>query len=230
MPTLATKNGLDALIKELENSGVRALTASWAGWFESAVLQLEEDDRFDAHFTDALAGTLEELDAAIRDGIALEQTARELVSVYHRHGQAESVEARWRRRIAELGSVQLETGLWLDLTAALDAARTGQRASVAAWLDEMRTMFEETWASYLASDILPSEVTAESRLGHRLLGEGIQAWMAAFAKFREGLTGRLDRTGILAQAEAGQRLLVGLQAIEAENKTCVDHFAAAWAN
>ncbi len=230
MLTLDKTNGLDQLVIEIEKGKIGSVLSSWTIWLERAVLQLEEDDSIDARFTDALAESLEEIDAALAEGFGVEVAVKGLVSLYHRHETALSVESRWRRRISELGRVQLETGLWLDIEAALEAVAAGETVRVARWLDQVRAKFQNAWARYLDSDILLCEVSEESQAGHRLLGEGIQAWIRAFELFRSGLTKGVDREAVRAEAEHGQRLLVGLQVIQAESKDCMDHFRAAWAN
>lgn len=230
MLTLEKTNGLDQLVQEIESGKTRSVLSSWTTWFERAVRQLEEDDSIDARFTDVLAESLEEIDAALAEGFGVEFALKSFVSLYHRHEKAVSVESRWRRRISELGRVQIETGLWLDLEAALEAAAGGQTIRVAHWLKQMRAKFQNAWDSYQDSDILICEVTEESQTGHRLLGEGIQAWIRAFEKFHQGLDGTVDKKAVRAEAEQGQRLLVGLQVIQAESKDCTDHFRAAWAN
>lgn len=230
MLTLEKTNGLDQLVQEIESGKTRSVLSSWTTWFERAVRQLEEDDSIDARFTDVLAESLEEIDAALAEGFGVEFALKSFVSLYHRHEKAVSVESRWRRRISELGRVQIETGLWLDLEAALEAAAGGQTIRVAHWLKQMRAKFQNAWDSYQDSDILICEVTEESQTGHRLLGEGIQAWIRAFEKFHQGLDGTVDKKAVRAEAEQGQRLLVGLQVIQAGSKDCTDHFRAAWAN
>lgn len=227
--TLAPTHGLDALIKEIEFGSKAAVVASWTLWYENAMSQLESDDAIDARYTDALAESLETIDAALADNGSAERAFRGLLSLYHAHEEAVSVEARWRRKAAGLGMLQLETELWTDLNRALDAAAAGKTALVANWLKGTRLTFRNAWQNYRNADVLLCEVTEESRAGHRLLGEGIANWLEALDLFHSTLS-QVDRGTVLTMAEAGQRLLVGLQVIEQEDQDCADRFARAWAN
>lgn len=228
--TLAPTHGLDALVKEIEFGSKASVVASWSRWYEQAISQLENDDTIDARYTDALAEELDNIDAALADQHNAESAFRGLLNLYHSHEQAVTVEARWHRKIAGLGALQLETELWNDLHRALAAAEAGKRDLVAHWLDDRATDFRAAWSNYRNSDVLLCEVTEESRAGHRLLGEGISAWLEAIVTFRAGLCSTVDKAAVLSKAETGQRLLVGLQVIEQEDQDCVDRFARAWAN
>lgn len=228
--TLAPTHGLDALVQQIQNGGQAAVLASWSAWYEQAMEQLENDDAIDARYTDALAESLEAIDAAVAGEFPIESALRGLVSLFYSHEEAVSVEARWRRRAAGLGAVQLDTGLWNDLNLALEAAACGNSAVVSCWLEATLATFSKAWTNYRKADVLLCEVTEESRAGHRLLGEGIANWVEALQLFQAGLSGGVERGRVLAKAEAGQRLLVGLQVIQQEDQDCADRFARAWSN
>lgn len=226
--TLAPASGLTTLVQEIASGNRATVVASWTLWYEQALDQLESDDAFDAHTTDLLAESLENIDAALAGEQSVELAFGNLLSLYRTRQQ--SVESRWRQKAAGLGRVQLETELWSDLNRALEAASLGKKDLVAHWLETTRSTFEDAWQNYRNADILLFEVTEESQAGHRLLGEGIAHWCDALELFRTGLASSIDRGTVLAKAEAGQRLLVGLQVIEQEHEDCVDRFAHAWAN
>ena len=228
--TLAPTHGLDALIQEIQTANQATVIASWSAWYNQAMEQLENDDAIDARYTDAFAESLETIDAAIAGEYSIEAALRGLVSLYYSHEEAVSVEARWRRRAAGLGTVQLDTGLWNSLNRALEAAATGNTAAVSHWIATTRATFDKAWTNYRQADVLVCEVTEESRAGHRLLGEGIANWLEALELFQAGLSSGVERGRVLSKAEAGQRLLVGLQVIQQEDQDCVDRFARAWSN
>ena len=143
----------------------------------------------------------------------------------------QSLEATWRERADSLAASQLEGSLWCDLHKALKAAQDGRSTVAARWMDAVEEHFLAIWDSYEESDIWESEITAESVLGHRLLQEGVEAWLSALCTFRTGLDrGRIDHQAVLKEAEMGQRLLVAVQLREAESQDCISHFLAAWTN
>ena len=224
-----TTRGLDALVRQLELGGVASLGFSWQSWFEGAAAQLESDDTIDVRLTDELAESLAEAEEALTTGYDCAPALRRLVRLYYRNQQGKPLETLWREKAANLGLVQLETSTWEDLHKALDAATAGRLDLVARWIDKVEETFLAVWESYQQSDILEQEVTAESVLGHRLLREGIEGWLAALAQFRATLTA-VDRAAVLAQAEVGQRLLMVVQVIEQEAQDSVGRFMAAWAN
>ncbi len=80
------------------------------------------------------------------------------------------------------------------------------RANPAA-LDRIQADIETAWEEYMQRPLAPTEVTAESVAGHRLLVEGLAAWM-------EGLElARLDPLSdeAVERAAQGSRLLFTLQ-------------------
>lgn len=81
------------------------------------------------------------------------------------------------------------------------------RANPAA-LDHIQAELESAWENYMQRPLAPSEVTAESVAGHRLLVEGLAAWMEALE------LARLDPLGeeAVERAALGSRLLFTLQA------------------
>jgi hypothetical protein len=130
----------------------------------------------------------------------------------------------------ELSITQLRSTLWDDLVKALDAAAHAPEL-VEAWLDHSETELLRSWEGYEQGDVLANEVTIESILGHEFLSSGLEEWLQALAELRDGLSlGRVDRAAILARAEAGQRLLVTVQAIEDERRSLRQNFIAAWMN
>lgn len=221
--------GLDALVRQVETSGAASLGMSWDVWFAAAADQLESDDSIDARFTDELAEMLGEAEEAITTGYDCGPALRRLVSVYHKSQQSKPLETRWREKAANLGLVQLETRTWDDLHKALDAAAAGRTGLATRWIDAVEETFLAAWDGYEQSDVLASEVTAESVLGHRLLREGVEGWLEALDQFRQEMA-NVDRATVLARAEVGQRLLVVVQVIEQEAQDCVGLFAAAWTN
>jgi hypothetical protein len=227
--TITTNRGLDALVGQLESGGVFSLGLSWQTWFQNAAEQLELDDSIDPRLTDELAETLAEAEEAITSGRNSAPALNRLVSLYHRNQEGKPLEQRWREKAAGLGLVQLETRTWDDLHKALDAAEAGRLSLVGRWIDKVEETFLATWDGYEQSDVLEEEITAESVLGHRLLREGVEAWLEALALFRDTL-GNLDRAGILALAEEGQRLLIVVQVIQREAQDSVSRFVAAWSN
>lgn len=143
----------------------------------------------------------------------------------------QSLEATWRERADSLAPSQLEGSLWSDLHKALKAACEGRCSLAARWVDSVEEHFLAIWDSYEESDIWESEITSESVLGHRLLQEGVEAWLSALCTFRTALDrGRIVPQAVLEDAEIGQRLLIAVQLREAETQDCVSHFLAAWAN
>lgn len=228
-PTVATSRGLDALIGQLESGGVSLLGRSWSAWFQSAAEQLECDDTIDPRLTDELAESLAEAEELIRSGRNSAPALNHLLSLYRQAQEGKPLEQRWREKAAGLGLVQLETRTWEDLHKALDAAEAGRLSLVGRWIDTVEETFLATWDEYEQSDVLEEEITAESVLGHRLLREGVEAWLEALALFRANL-GHPDRTGILALAEEGQRLLVVVQVVQLEAQDSVSRFVAAWSN
>lgn len=228
--TAPTARGLDALVRQLETAGFFSLGLNWADWFGAAAEQLETDDSLDAHLTDELAEQLAEAEEAIRGGWNAAPALGQLVSLYHRAQAARPLEQVWREKAAGLGLVQLETRTWEDLHKALDAAAAGRHALVARWIDGTEEAFLATWEGYESSDVLEEEITAETVLGHHLLREGVESWLEALAAFRDTLESGVDRAGVLALAEAGQRLLLVVQIAEAEAKDSASRFIAAWSN
>ncbi len=224
-------HGLDALVSELETSGLCSLGLSWQNWFQRAVEQLETDDSIDARLTDELAESLAEAEEAIADGCDSGPALRRLISLYHRNQESKPLELRWREKAASLGTIQLESRTWEDLHKALDASAAGRLAVVSRWIDKVEETFLAIWEGYERSDVLQEEITLESVLGHRLLREGVEGWLEALASFRESLDNfNLKRTAILTQAEAAQRLLMVVQVIEQEAQDSVGRFIAAWSN
>ena len=141
------------------------------------------------------------------------------------------LEQQWRDRAATLGTAQLETPLWLDLWAALEAVAMGRTRAVSRWVELAEESFLSVWEEYEAGDLLESEITAESVLGHLLLREGIEDWLDALALLRDGLEcSDIHRDDILRLAESGQRLLIAVQLFEEESTDCASQFFAAWAN
>lgn len=144
---------------------------------------------------------------------------------------ARGIESQWRERAATLGLAQLETPLWTDLGLALEAVSAGRKQAVLRWVDLAEESFISVWEGYESGDVLESEITAESVLGHTLLSEGIENWLDALALLRDGLEcGTIERDEILELAESGQRLLIAVQLFEEESTDCASQFFAAWAN
>lgn len=221
-------NGLDNLVGQLEKGGLFSLSGSWQAWFDGAVAQLESDDSIDAGLTDQMAECLEEAQEAIAGGFTCQPALNRLVSLYHRNQAALPLEAKWRRRAANLGAVQLESSTWNDLHMALDAAQSGRLAPVSAWLDAVEQSFLSSWESYEQGDVLESEITTESVLCHRFLMEGTELWLEALSTFRDSLGSPIDRAAVLQAAEAGQRLLILVQLLDQEAEEAMDRFFA-WA-
>lgn len=223
-----SQNGLDNLVGQLEKGGLFALAGSWCTWFEAAAAQLENDDSIDSRLTDEMAECLGEAEEAISVGLNCQPALNRLISLYHRNLAGMSLEQKWRRRAAGLGSAQLDSAAWNDLHLALDAAMAGRLAPVARWLDAMEQNLLVSWESYEDGDVLEEEVTTESVLCHRFLLEGTEFWLEAIANFRDSLAGPIDRAAILETAEAGQRLLILVQLLDEEAEEAMDSFFS-WA-
>ena len=221
-------NGLDTLVGQLENGGLFSLGGSWQAWFDGALSQLESDDSIDAALTDEMAECLDEALEAITLGSTCQPALNRLVSLYHRNQASLPLEAKWRRRAANLGAVQLESTTWEDLHVALDAAQSGRLAPVATWLEAVEQTFLSSWESYEQGDVLEDEITTESVLCHRFLMEGTELWLEALAIFRDSLGGPIDRAAVLQAAEAGQRLLILVQLLDQEAEEAMERFFA-WA-
>lgn len=225
-----THNGLEALVNQLEKGGLFSLSGGWQAWFEAAALQLENDDSLDAHLTDQMADALGEAEECIGAGRNALPALNRLISLYHRGQSQLSLEEKWLKKAQGLGLAQLDTPTWNDLHLALDAAQAGRASVVLRWVEMVEEKFISTWESYEASDVLECEITTESVLGHRFLREGSELWLEALGQLKESLLSgaALDRSAILAQAEAGQRLLVLMQVLEAEAEQALNRFFS-WA-
>ncbi len=220
---------LHCLIQHLENDGLHSLGSGWRTWFQQVTEQLEFDDTLEPHSADQIAEALARLTAAITAERDSSLEIDRLLSLYHHYLHGLPLEARWRARAAGLGTAQLDSGTWSDLHLALEAVRDGEHHLVEPWLEETEEAFLSAWESYERSDVLDSEITSESVLGHHLLLEGIEYWMAALVEFRDNIHD-VDHTRVMELAEMGQRLLIAVQLMEEETQDPVSRFAAAWGN
>lgn len=183
------------------------------------------DDSIEPHLADSLADALVEAEEALQIGHRPDEPLSRLVNLF---AQA-NLKARWTTRSETLRSQDLQSSMWDDLHKALDAA-TASPAVVEAWVDWAEGEFLSQWERYESSDVQPQEVTIESVLGHQFLQSGVEHWLEALFELKETLPSGIDSASILAQAEAGQRLLVTVQVIEEERRNVQKSFIAAWMN
>jgi len=216
---------LELLVDRLQVGGPGSLGSAWEGWFAQALDQLEADDSIEAHLADSIAEALSQTEDALREGRRADGEVQHLIRLV----TEARVEKRWREKAQNLRPEQLRSTTFDDLHKALDAA-SHSPALVEAWIDLTEAELLSLWDGYEAGDVLPSEVTIESMLGHEFLSEGLEEWLTALAELRDCLGGELDRAAILARAEAGQRLLVAVQVIEQERRNLRETFIAAWMN
>jgi hypothetical protein len=221
----AQPGGLELLVNRVSACGAGSLGRNWQAWFSAALEQLEMDDSFDAHEADGMADALAEAEEALAEGRACEEALHRLVSLF----TLADTRAGWTAKARGLSPDELAGTTWDDLHKALDAVASAPSV-VARWIDHAQAEIAALWRHYQGSDVLSSEVTVESILGHQFLGQGVAHWLAALAELRQALSKGLDRAAVLAKAEAGQRLLVALQAVEEERASARQNFIAAWMN
>lgn len=217
--------GLDLLVDRLQSGGVTSLGTAWGSWFQQALEQLEMDESIEAHLADSMAEALCLAEEALSAGQRPDAALQSLVALV----QQARVEKRWREKARNLTTEQLRSTNFDDLHKALDAAEHSPDL-VEDWIDHTEVELLALWESYESSDVLATEVTIESILGHEFLSAGLEEWLTALAELRESLQGQLHRASILARAEAGQRLLVAIQVIEEERRNKRETFIAAWMN
>ena len=79
------------------------------------------------------------------------------------------------------------------------------------FLEDRQQKLELALSSYAKTPLLPQEVTFETVVGHRLLSEGMQNWLAGINLLIESAqSGTSWEVGLL-QAEHGNRLLIAVQ-------------------
>ena len=114
--------------------------------------------------------------------------------------EALAMEEEFRQIARELSDEEWRTSHYLTLA---EAIRSWDDERLEAYLEARHQAIQSAWKEYLNAPLTQTEVTAESYVGHRLLGEGMEAWLRAL---------ELDSDSeALAEAEWGARLLVAVQ-------------------
>ncbi len=208
-------NALATLVEHVQQGRVAAIVASWHGWFEKTMQQLESDDTLDARLVDEIADRLTQVEEALEHGGDAARPLRSLASLL---APQECLESRWARLADSFRWEELQTVTFKDLQKALDAADERRFQPVEAWIERVERRIFNIWEQYELSTVFPEEVTTESVLGHRYLSEGIEGWLEALGGLRSGLRTGVDRESVLARAEAAQRLLLTVHRTEAQRR------------
>ena len=119
---------------------------------------------------------------------------------------AELLEEEFHQLAEELSDEEWRTSHYVELEAALQDMDDDA-------LDEYLTARQQTVEAalqgYKATSLTPSEVTAETWVGHRLLNQGLEAWLRALQRLAQDPD--KDWESALEEAEYGTRLLVAVQ-------------------
>jgi len=119
---------------------------------------------------------------------------------------AELLEEEFHRLAGELTDEEWRTTHYVELEAALQEL---DDEGLDAYLTERRRLVESALQGYQATSVAPSEVTAETWVGNRLLNQGLEAWLQALQRLNQDPDGEWERA--LEEAEYGTRLLVAVQ-------------------
>ena len=114
--------------------------------------------------------------------------------------EAVEIEQEFRQIARSLPDEVWQTPQYLELAEAFDC---WDDESLCVYLDNRYQAIRTAWDEYRVTPVVPAEVTAETYVGHRLLGEGLQAWLGALE--------RDPGAEALAEAEWGTRLLIAVQ-------------------
>jgi hypothetical protein len=125
---------------------------------------------------------------------------------------AEDLESEFRAMAAQFTEEQWRTSAYVDLeNALLDFEEDGELDGLLLKLQSREEKIRESLDGYRATSLTPEEVTAETVTGHRLLCDGLEAWLAALGALAEAAeSGGAWEPGLEA-AERGNRLLLAVQ-------------------
>jgi hypothetical protein len=132
---------------------------------------------------------------------------------------ASLLERQYRELASQLAESQWRTDTYRRVESALDRyLEDGDEEPLLDALDAMEEILEKAYRPYREAPVLPSEVSAESYVGHRLLQEGIESWFSALEMLREeeDPERETDWAGALKLAEQGNRLLIAVQRLNAQ--------------
>ena len=111
-------------------------------------------------------------------------------------------EDQWRALARNYPLSALRSELYEELCSALSLRREGQLEEVDSWLDEGEEVFEQEYETSLeGEDPEPEELVL---LAEMFSSEGVEAWMEAFEKLRQGDSDE----EVLFTAQRGQRYLL----------------------
>ena len=119
---------------------------------------------------------------------------------------AELLEDEFHQLAGELSDEEWKTSHYVELEAALQDMDDD---ALYEYLTGRQRMVELAVQGYRATSLAPSEVTAESWVGNRLLNQGLEAWLRALQRLIQDPDGEWEPA--LEEAEQGTRLLVAVQ-------------------
>ncbi|MBT9585863.1 hypothetical protein IV102_21150 [bacterium] len=119
---------------------------------------------------------------------------------------AELLEEEFHHSAKQLTDEEWQTSFYVDLVAALQDMNDDDLEE---YLTARRQAVESALQGYRATSLTPSEVTAETWVGHRLLNQGLEAWLRALQRVTQDPDGEWEQA--LEEAEYGTRLLVAVQ-------------------
>ena len=124
----------------------------------------------------------------------------------------EILEDEFRQMAENMTDSEWRTSLHAELMAALDEFyESGDRDVWIKYLRMRRTVVHEASRNYASMSMTPAEVTAETAVGHKLLCEGIEAWLRCLDQLLESPESEEEA---LIEAEYGTRLLVAVQRLQ----------------
>lgn len=132
---------------------------------------------------------------------------------------ADLIELEIRAIAAGLEDEKWATESYLALEEGVDAfLDDDDEEALVETLEDMEEILERAYRPYRETEVVDSEVAAESVAAHKLLMEGIESWISALEMLRqeEDVDKDSDWTGALAQAEHGNRLLIAVQVYNAQ--------------
>lgn len=191
---------------------------------EGALEHLEEDDTISPSLTDSLVEFLVEAQEIYEAGGEPWEALDEFLQLYAEARAEKSLEELWMDRIGSVPMRDLRTKTWDQFLQAYELVEQGRGHLVESWLLAKMSEFQSALVTYSSLSVSPHEVTMESQMCHDFLCTGLQCWLNAVSGLWNRLQGRPGLSGLMVEAEKGQRLLMAVQIYEAEAALAESHY------